>query len=341
MLIAFTLLVQLSWADRTADPAPGSFDKNFKVQDTTRFHKPANTVETELLCIRNKTENKLEMIKMPAAEEMIKHMAPYLQKGFDHYNETALGRALFYSQAIEESGGFTQVAEAVTLNRQGADPIAHEITDAENDITLTKFTGTKPPPASMKLAGHRGRGLLQLTGCANYLSVTHYLNQQYSGESEPVWRQHWPDWKDSAGQTVQLEPAARCSSKQLHSFEKMYNNKYSDRGWHANLYGALHEPQNFSRLGFEFTDPVSKKKISSEKLMVDGSLAYWRGQCGETVRAASDPAKLKVYRGCENHRDSDYVSWAARCVTACIKGSSNGWQKRAQWLRKALACSAS
>ncbi|MBX3021576.1 MAG: hypothetical protein KF799_07855 [Bdellovibrionales bacterium] len=287
----------------------------------------ANDVEREFECIRLRTDNNHEMIKQPAALSMIKVLSQAMEDGFKEFNFSLFERAMFYSQAIEESGGFTQMTEAKQFVKAGADPIAHFIMADTND---KHFKAQKGAKVSSKFGSFRGRGIIQISRCDNYFSTIHYLNQMYSGQT-PTWKAYWE--YGPKGKRQQIEEV--CNKADIKAMKDEY---LVTQGMSANLYGILDDPSRLAVVKWEIQDPTTKRKIASEKLMVDATMAYWRGRCGQHVDASSDMALLAKFKPCEAYRSKKYLEWAVKCVTRCIKGTTDGWQKRLAWMEKALMC---
>lgn len=296
----------------------------------------ATVVERELECVRLHTDDGREMIKSRAASEMIHRLAPYMEDGFKAFKFSLFEKAAFYAQSIEESGGFTQLAEAgkrKSYAREGADPIGHMISIEDNNGL---FEQKKGAVKSRQFGVFRGRGLVMISRCDNYLSTAHYLNDLYSGKP-PAWKTYWEikTGKDPKTKKDIMEQIGTvCSEKELKAYKDQYLMTYKRN---ANIYGVLEDPMRFAMIGWELTDPVTKKKMASEKFMVDASIAFWRGKCADHVDHAMDQKKLATFDKCAEFK-GPYMDWAAKCLTKCIKGSTEGWERRAMWMKRALLC---
>ncbi|NJL25651.1 MAG: hypothetical protein HC902_11080 [Calothrix sp. SM1_5_4] len=324
LLLALIWSISLAAADTTANGGPPNFD--------ALFPRPAsdavNDVQKELECIRDLTANKGELIKSPQSAEMIKHLAPVIQDAFQRFNVKGIERALFYSQALEESGALTVLSESTKYGIAGRDAIGNVIVSAINDPLYRARPGAK---ASREFGIYRGRGLIQISRCDNYLSIIHYLNLLYAGR-KPEWKAYW----EVKGTKGKREIKEVCSKEDVADASAHYRTQY---GMNPNLYGAFEDPMRFAMIDGELTDPMSKKTIASEKFMLDATLAYWRGRCGETVDRSADRAALKTYAACSQFQSEDYLTHASKCLTRCIKGSISGWERRMAWLKLALRCS--
>lgn len=297
-----------------------------------------NDVEKELQCIQFQTKDKKEHIAQAKATKMIHLLAGPLDESFKRFKVGTFERAMFYAQTIEESGGFTMLSESAQIASNGPDPLAHVIHATANDAYFQPGAKVKSEKfkanASSQYGEFRGRGLLQISRCDNFLSVIHYLNQLYAGKI-PEWKS---DWKltDSAGNTQPL--SVKCSKEQLKEFASEYRRTY---GMNANLYGALDDPMHFAMIGSELKDPVTLKKISSERFMVDSSLAYWRGRCGKSVRDASDVKRITEDGPCAKFastKNEEPLAIAVKCITQCVHGTTDGWERRLAFMNSALRC---
>lgn len=284
-------------------------------------------VEREVDCIRLQTDGK-EPIKTQAAKNMINVLGRPLEDGFERFKLNTFERALFYSQAIEETGGFTQLTESKTFENAGASPLGQLAAKAIND---EKFKEKKGARASKNFGQFRGHGLFQISRCDNFVSIAHYLNKLYNGDKAPTWKANW-EYETSKGEDEQL--GSVCTPKQLSEFRAAYAKKY---GRDPNIYGVLEQPVRFAMIGSEFVDPVTKRTIDSERFMVDASLAFWRGKCGAVVKAIKSQSSLSAFERCADFKGA-FIDRAVQCLTQCVKGSTEGWERRSAWMKTALLC---
>lgn len=328
MTILLSLL--LFWSSLQADETAPTGESASPFDEF--FYKPSaddrTKVQKELKCIQAKTDGGQELIKTPQATQMIKRLSPYLQDGFDRFNMGGFERAFFYSQALEESGAFTMLSERKNMEVVGGDAIGNMIVNDSNDKFFKEKKGAK---ASREFGVYRGRGLVQISGCDNYISTINYLNQVYN-QKEPRWNAYWYITENGNRKVITTTCTEAEKDKLINQYAATHQNM------NANLYGAFKDPSRLSMIGGEFTDPLSRKKIDSEKLMVDSSLAFWRGKCGETARYAATKASLDTYAPCAPYANADYLSHAVRCLTKCIRGTDSGWERRLKWMKVALLC---
>lgn len=280
-------------------------------------------VEKELSCIQYQTKNKAELIKTPQATQMIKRLSPYLQDGFDRFKLNSWERAFFYSQSLEESGAFTMLSERKKMQVVGENPMANLIVNTTEDQAYIEKKGTK---VSRELSSSRGRGLIQITGCDSFLATNNYLNGFYKGK-DPEWSLSWKI--NDNGKDIPIE-------KTCDGLKDKIINRFPDRN--LNLFGSFKDPSRFAMIGGELEDPLSRKKIDSEKFMVDSSLAFFRGKCGKTAKIVQNKQALDAYPYCNRFANPDHFIHAVRCLTYCIRGTDEGWERRVEWMKKAFIC---
>lgn len=318
MYLILLLNLQLACADEAVTPS----------QYIQRGFEDLSVVRAELACLQKEGKKGEDLITRPDATAMMNLLSPHLEAGFRKFGLGGRERALFYSQVIEESGAFTTMTESKSYAHQpGADPIGQLTVAAIYD---RQFAGHKGAKKSKHFGQFRGRGLLQISGCENYLSVIHYLNLMDKGQP-PVWRSGWRYQQD--GQNISIGTV--CSDEDLAKFARQYNDKFR---MNADLYGILDNPARLAMVGAQLTDPMSKKTVPSEQVLVESSLAFWRGQCGKTLEHVADPQRLKNYDPCRSYASDDYFDHATKCLTKCVKGSTGDYERRSRWLKTAMAC---
>lgn len=341
LLISLVSLVLSAHADKEGVVEPKT---NVEILDS-RWPVPQGNgyVKEEILCIRNKAA-KTDLIKREDAEQMILALAPAMEEGFKKANISRLERALIYSQAIQETGGFTILNEATGYKTKiGASGIAHLAKAAADDEAFKGVIGSEN---SRSLGEYRGKGIFQVTGCENYLSLIDYMNQieaEKSGGAKPRWRSGWQyqvGEKIEGGKKVRdMRPTPTFCPPEI---RRPIADEYERRTkMQADLYGAWSAPEKFGMLDAKFTDQLTKEEKASEQFMVDASMAYWRGNCGETVATVSNSQKLMNEKTlCQALRKDgdDYAAYATRCLTKCIKGDTDSSDKRERWLRIAISC---
>lgn len=315
----------------------------------------------ELNCLRAKAP-KGHTFAHCSVEARIKMLAPFMQTAFDREKMGPKERALFYSQILVESSYLTKFAETKdhTLDKcddklnkpksaatSGVDSDEMALRDiismSEDD---TKFKEVKGATHSSNFGQFRGRGLIQLTRCDNYLSVLHYLNLQYRGQN-PYWQ---PSWHTGKEQKKSNQLGAVCSQNELEDMMEYYSDKYQKK-MSLNLYNAIENPMYFGAPGMDLTDKATKESpaksdklnmsITGEKFMVDVAMAYWKGRCGEDVRKfIVNPQKSKSEWCPKNRKGLSDNEIITQCMTGCIKGkgSLESWEKRNEWFEKAQEC---
>jgi hypothetical protein len=282
------------------------------------------SVERELDCIKFQLKDKPSPLTSRPAAEILQQLYEPLEQGFKDFHFTPTERALFYSQVLAETMGFTQLTEAKNFSTAGADAIGQVVDGDSNTKFFRGPSKNSKSHKSTQMGDFRGRGLLQITGCDNYLSVIHYLNLLYSHKT-PYWQTYWI-LGDNDTQITSV-----CGPNEIKLIKDHYPSFNKDsKTFHADLYGVLSEPRKLASLKESLEDPLTKKHIASEKLMVDASMAYWRGKCDSVVDGINDDPKLL----------KSSVSQIAQNLTKCVRGSTTaGWKEREEWLKFALGCS--
>jgi hypothetical protein len=304
----------------------------------------SNDVEKELRCLRQRLiirNEKNNLLKSDQAGNMIGLLAEPMARSFKKFNMTdPRERAFFYAQIIVESGGFTKLSETTNHTPEkslsNATPGGAAITQIiEEDRQDPKFHGKS---GSAGYGEFRGRGLLQITRCDNYLSVIHYLNLMYRG-LPPAWQSGWS--YERGGKEVAI--AQTCSATDMREMQKEYAD---EKHMNPNLFGAFEDPLKFGLVGVTLTDDsLPQPKISSAEFMVDTSLAYWKSRCAGIIHNL-DPVSLNRYLPCfgNYYQEGDTAeALANKCVTQCVKGSGKqetlrASQERLRYLKDAMAC---
>jgi hypothetical protein len=276
---------------------------------------PPTQVLDELTCMQEKDKHTPSMFKSANAKCMIKILAPYMERSLKKIDMGPKQRALFYSQVIVESGAFTHLSESSSFDTSGNPScdgrraagsmgISQLIKNAEGDATQAKF---------------RGRGLIQLTRCDNYISALHYVNLQAKGQS-PYWQPYW-NATSEPNSLFDQQIGAHCTPTQMIAMKTSYRAKF-----HMPLdpYGLISNPENLVMVGGTLTNRETKSTMEAETLMVDMALAYWRGRCGTLVDKA-----VRTYK------TNAEISQA---VTKCVRGSTESWEERNEWFEIGRQC---
>ncbi len=345
----------------------------------------AGVVQRELECLQGLTRNgiyggRYGVLTSKKASEMIKLLAPILEERFKKFGITQKERPFFYAQMIAESGAMTMLSETKKPTALGNDSINQLLTAVEGDSDFRPRLGAK---TSANWGEHRGKGLMQISRCDNLISVVHYLDQLYSG-LDPKWRSYWlidlckeekrrglpqsSECRKAMGDKAKngkYQIAEVCKDIHISTFQREYDGRDLGRvsgrknsgdgeigpGYNTHLYDILKKPYRLGMVGGHFKDPKSKQEISSEQLMVDASLAYWRGKCGK-VAADLGVEKIGNSRWCKEFAEQadgeikndprlssrrDLLH-ATLCISKCVHGSLSDWQRRFELTSRATVC---
>lgn len=328
--------------------APNSFEGISNSLDADFFKKnQMGDVSQELRCMQSQAESG-SLFSQNAAKRQIEIFAPHLQQAFRKLKMGPKEKALFYSQILVESSFFTQFSETKNHDSTRTNEDTPDKNLAMNALVKTlvqddNFSQRKGATHSSEFGQFRGRGLIQLTGCDNYLSTLDYLNKQYR-DKEPSWQPYWyaskeknPDEKDQIGSV--------CSEKQLEKMKSIYEQK--NPGQSLDLFGALSNLSLMGIPGTRFKDNRLNRTIASEQFMVDMALAYWRGRCGELANKTIRAPKSWGSQYCPSIPDRSKMTddeVISRCTTKCVRGVEGsaklpgGWGERNKWFLRAQKC---
>lgn len=346
---------------------------DFKNALDAAFFEQSSEAFKELNCLRSKAP-KGHTFAHCSVEGRIKALAPFLQTGFERNKMGPKERALFYSQILVESSFLTKFTET---HDHSLDPCANKKNGADTDGSLkanldteaipgksmdasemalrdlidstaddSKFKQIKGAKHSSNFGEFRGRGLIQLTRCDNYLSVLHYINLQYRGQN-PYWQ---PSWHIGKKHKRNNQIGAVCEKDELNAMIDYYSKEHQGK-MSLNVFNAIENPMFFGAPGMDLTDkatpssPSTEDKlnlaISGEKFMVDVAMAYWKGRCGTDIKKFLVNPRAAKSMWCPADRseltDNQVIT---QCMTGCIKGkgSLESWQKRNEWFEKAQEC---
>lgn len=327
--------------------------------------EPANSLAlSQLQCIQRQVTNRAAFIKNGTASANMKQIAPALERAFRKNKFSPAERRHFFAQMLVETAGLTSLSE--TANLRTDKNMENASTGSLAMVNLIRTTSMSAPPTDKKLKHNsrsvhfgdfRGRGLIQITGCDNFLSVLHYLNLQYSG-SQPQWQTSWYASEEKATREKpikHLQIGKSCSGENQKKLEEVLRIYQKNYNMDLDLYGAVSEPMRFAMVGSEFPQSPnhhrrdrsghacknrpSERCIDSEDFMVDATMAYWRGRCGKYITRSLNGTSSSIpeCKKIELASDSPALT-QVKCITRCIKGDAASSDKRLEWLRLAEQC---
>jgi len=269
------------------------------------------------------------------AQANMETLAVPLEKLFKDYGVSPFERAAFYAQTAYESSYYTSFVQGQKA------PVSTEYVSPER---LTEQTKAASQAAAEKAAGAAvatrlnfiGRGPLQLTGCANYISALHYINLKNNGDT-PKFESYW--YSDLNNQPTMVnhddnpmtDPVQTnfklgesCTADDIAAISASYEQKF---GYALDPYNLL-TPEGLKNLtvaGHKFNRDPRKaaapglaRTVDSYELMMHMNFAYWRGRCGhlQPIAKENPPAEPCPLRG-----EPTQVRRIGRCYTECIKGN--------------------
>lgn len=353
VLLSF-LSLTLSFGQETVGGGGGSPShlSNEQVRQALRPVLGKNKVEQELKCLREKMNARLghqSLLRSEESLQMIELVSTGMQASFDKFKmNDPHERAYFYAQIVAETAGFTKLTE--TTNHRPAEALtAFESNDPraagnalitqviEEDVQNDNFSNVSAS-GSRGYGEYRGKGLIHLSGCDNYMSAIHYLNQFYAGQRPDMinWRSYWT--YNDKGTTKQVMPKGTCDERTMPMIESGYRQLNALHGYELNLYGAFRTPGRIARVGASLqSEQDATKKIDSVEFMTDVALAYYRGRCGEIAQNIPTIASVNRCHATRESGDKWYEN-ANRCLTKCVQGSTSDANRRLAYTEEALAC---
>ncbi|MCB9072703.1 MAG: hypothetical protein H6623_03710 [Bdellovibrionaceae bacterium] len=296
-----------------------------------------------LTCMQKKFDGKA-LFKSEEAKRNVQLLAPFLELAFEREKMSKKERALFLSQAIVESGGFTHFSETkkLTADKGGSEnrttlQLAMDVLAKAANGDLLAGKAKAGAKHSSQFGQYRGRGMIQLTGCDNYLSALHYLNLKYRNQ-KPYWQPYWYASEEKQP-PKETQVGHVCSDAQLNKIMEIYE-KNSQHKMSLNLYDALEDPMRLGWAGATLHDKKLEQDITGEKFMMDIAMAYWKGRCGEGIESIlKNPQKTTSSFCPKDRRKMDNDEIISRCTTQCVKGSQGSWKERNTYFKLAQECS--
>ncbi|MBY0315261.1 MAG: hypothetical protein K2Q26_07065 [Bdellovibrionales bacterium] len=305
---------------------------------------PNSRALNEIRCIQQRDSRPMRADRRNLATLHAQALSPSIQRAFNSYGFSVEERRHFYAQMMKETGALTSLSEtqrfqerstATDTSQLGMETLLKTTADDHRDFR----GGASNARHSSQFGDFRGRGLIQITGCDNFLSILHYLNLKYSG-AETEWQNAWYASHRQEDRSKQIGRV--CNGDNQHNLREVMR-RYQERyNMDLDLYGAISDPRRFAMLGGEFqqsprhhrndrsghpcVNQRGSRCISSEDFLVDASMAFWRGRFPGGI-----------YRRCRGERNSEQT---LRCITKIVTGAENPTEitERLKWYRIAEAC---
>lgn len=246
----------------------------------------------------------------------LKLIADKMSAGFEKFDlSTNVEKAHYISQLTHESDGFSATVERVLgptwrelFRGESETWNCPQYLDAVNEDD-NYFNERYVYSRNSYKSKFRGRGLIQLTGCFNYLGFYYHLSAKENNHPDSDLHRTYFTYQDERGDTIQV--GMYCSDDAL---ERM-DGEFSKKGLAISPQSLLN---SFEETSDELALPCSDRgtpELSSTDFIVDSSFWYWK-KC-------QNSSYTKDFR----NQNSDQ---AVARMTECIHGRHSTYQNYQQ-----------